>query len=560
MVDTQPILPGLSDLVPGSAKQPSDFTLLPGLQHLIPGNDAPEQRAGGLWSSKAGRLMQGMAEPVAGGAQLLAHATGYGTEAADSAVNKLHNLYQASRKEAGLTPQDWDYWAGAGNMVSPVNALPGVMLGRAAGAGLTMGRLAATGAATGAITGATQPVMTKPDQSYWGEKAAQTGSGAVAGAVIGPAARAVSGAIMPPITAEARALMAEGVQLTPGQMMGGLPKYVEDIAANLPFVGSFVRNAQSDAYRTYNIAAAKRALAPLGDPDFNAGLRNMQSGYEMAEYVGTILGDQYNILHGLSTIRATPELETELGLLVQRAHRGLAGDKIEDFNRIVKNEIYGKIFDNPMQLADGKTIQSITSELGRAQKTLNASQSMNDQELGNYVQQLREVIDKELVDQNPGVGEALKRVNRGWANFVRFEKAVASKGAEVHEGIFNPNQLSTAVNQSEQSLWNKATNRALMKDLVITGKRTLPNTIPNSGTPERTLATALLGGTAMVSPQMALMAGIIPALYSKQGMNFARKMLVHRPGGSGTIANALERYSPVQGTQAYTTMNRGNED
>ena len=538
----------------------AEFTLLPGLQSIIPGNEKPEEKAGAFWSSKAGRFAQGMAEPAAGGAQLLAHLTGLGTETADKAANSLHNLYQASRKEAGLSPQDWDYWAGAGNMASPVNLVPGAAVGKLVGPARTLGRMAATGAASGAAYGAMQPVTTSPDKSYAAEKATQVGGGAVAGAVLGPAAHAVGSAIAPPITAEARALMAEGVTLTPGQMMGGLPKYVEDIAANLPFIGSFVRNAQADSYRTYNIAAAKRALAPLGDAEFTASLNGMRTGYEMAEHVGTILGDQYNILHGISSIRATPELETELGLLVQRAHRELSADKVEDFNRIFKNEIYEKIFNNPMQVADGKTIQSITSELGRAQKTLNASQSMNDQKLGDYVQSIREIVDKELIDQNPGVGEALKRVNRGWANFVRFEKAVGSKAAEAHEGLFGPNQLSTAVNQSEQSLWNKATNRALMKDLVVMGKRTLPNKIPNSGTPERTLATALLGGTAVVSPQMAAMAAIIPALYSRRGMNFARNVLTRRPPGSGSIADVLQRHAPVRGTQAYLAMNRDTKE
>lgn len=534
-----------------------DNPFLPGISHLIPGNDQAEQPAGAFWSSKVGRTLQGMAEPVAGGAQLLSHATGLGTEKADSAVNSLHNLYQASRKEAGLSPSDWDYFAGAGNMLSPVNLLPGAAIGRAARGATALGKIAAAGAGTGAAYGAMEPVVTKPDTSYAAEKATQIGGGALAGAVAGPLAHAAGSAIMPPITQEARALMAEGVQLTPGQMMGGLPKYVEDIASNLPFIGGFVRNAQGDAYRTYNIAAAKRALAPLGDEEFSQALDKMHTGYEMAEHVGTVLGDQYNILHGLSSIKATPELENELATLVQQAHRGLAPDKVEDFNRIVKNEIYGKIFDNPTQVADGKSIQTITSELGKDQRTLSSSQSMNDQKLGEYVSHLREIIDKELINQNPGVGEALKKVNRGWANFVRFEKAVGSKGAEAHEGIFNPNQLSTAVNQSEQSLWNKATNRAMMKDLVVMGKRTLPNSIPNSGTSERTLATALLGGTAVVSPQMALMAGIIPAIYSKWGMKFARAALTNRPPGSGTIAQALQRYAPTQGVQGYMAMNRG---
>jgi hypothetical protein len=536
-----------------------EFTLLPGLSHLVPGNDAPEEKAGAFWSSRAGRTLQGMAEPVAGGAQLLTHAVGMGSETADTTVNKLHNLYQASRKEAGLTPADWDYFAGAGNMLSPVNLIPGAAIGRTARAGATLGRMAMTGAATGAAYGATEPVVTSPETSYPAEKATQVGGGALAGAIMGPAAHAVGSAIMPPITQEARGLMSEGVKLTPGQMMGGLPKYVEDIAANLPFVGAFVRNAQADAYRTYNVAAAKRALAPLGDEEFSSALNHMRTGYEMAEHVGTVLDDQYKILHGISSIKATPQLEYDLADVVKNAHRELAADQIADFDRIVRNEIQGKIFDNPTQVADGKTIQSITSELGRAQKTLTSSQSMNDQLLGKYVGHIREVINKELIDQNPGVGKALEKVNRGWANFVRFEKAVASKPAEAHEGLFNPNQLSTAVNQSEQSLWNKATNRAMMKDLVVMGKRTLPNSIPNSGTPERTLATALLGGTAVVSPQMAAIAGILPMLYSQQGMRFARAALMHRPGGANAIAEALQRYAPSHGTQGYLAMNRGTE-
>lgn len=88
--------------------------------------------------------------------------------------------YEAARKATG---QDgWDVARFTGNVVSPVNAALGrvVPLPRA---GMSVPKLATTGAKAGAVGAATQPVMS---DDYWENKAGQVTLGGLGGAVMAP--------------------------------------------------------------------------------------------------------------------------------------------------------------------------------------------------------------------------------------------------------------------------------------------------------------------------------------------------------------------------------------
>ena len=62
----------------------------------------------------------------------------------------------------------------------------------------------------------------------------------------------------------AEKLMAEGVTLTPGQLLGKTLKGLEERATGLPIVGEMIRSSRNKGIEEFNKAAYKRAVAPIG--------------------------------------------------------------------------------------------------------------------------------------------------------------------------------------------------------------------------------------------------------------------------------------------------------
>ena len=179
-----------ADLVPKTGTKPQAFDNTDPFADLIPAAGKGEMRAPSaaedFWSSKAGRLVQGAAEPVVGLGQLAAHATGVGADYMDQLAREQHEAYQASRARAGISPEDWDYWAGIGSIVSPINLVPGGIVGRAVGPAKTIAGMMGRGAGIGAGIGAMQPVTGAPE-AYPKQKFQQVATGALVGAAAEPA-------------------------------------------------------------------------------------------------------------------------------------------------------------------------------------------------------------------------------------------------------------------------------------------------------------------------------------------------------------------------------------
>lgn len=167
-------------------------------------------KAGPVGNAKAGGVLggiaQGLRDPIDAGAQILRRvvpdavgeaidsagnwladrglpvARSSGVQGVDRIVQGVGQQYEADRAAAGR--EGLDVARLAGNVANPVNrVLPGS--GKLAAA-RTLPQLAKAGAMVGASSAALQPVVNNP-ADFWGEKAMQAGTGAVAGAVLTPA-------------------------------------------------------------------------------------------------------------------------------------------------------------------------------------------------------------------------------------------------------------------------------------------------------------------------------------------------------------------------------------
>jgi len=134
------------------------------------------------------RFAIGAAEPIIGGAQMLANALpGNSGQAINDHLKQLEGMIKAGRGG----DDSFDLARFAGNVASPVNAGLAKVMPAAAS---TAGRIG-TGMVAGAVGGATTPVTT--EGNYWENKAVQTGIGALGGGVATPLLGKLTDALAP---------------------------------------------------------------------------------------------------------------------------------------------------------------------------------------------------------------------------------------------------------------------------------------------------------------------------------------------------------------------------
>ena len=484
--------------------------------HLIPSEPVSN------WdTSMGGRFMTGVKEPLYGAAQLAAHLTGYGAETMDKKVADLEKHYQAQRTGAGIKPEDWDYSAGLGNIVSPINYLPGAAVGRVVG---TAGRAAslATRLGEGAMAGAAQGAFTPvQDTSDFAEKKAwQAGTGAAAGAAGAPIGSALARSMAPEVTPAARTLISEGVELTGPQARGGFAKKVEDILANSP-VGGPIQAARQRGNDDFVRAAGQRALGHIGetiDPAAN-------TGHAVVADVADKLGARYRNIHANTSLTMDPQLQSDL-MAVGQQHRTLGPARLQQLQAYIDQNIEEPLVNHGGTMP-GAAVHGGASNLQREAANLATDQDAFNRNLGTAIGDVHDAMNAALERQNPGFRDQLQAANRGYTDFVRIRQAASSTAAQPYEGTFLPSQLSTATRSLDRSAGKGASARgtAPMQDLAEAARSVMPNKIPDSGTAQRMAGLAMLGGHIAISPQTAALHAILPLLYSPTGVRLTRNLM-----------------------------------
>jgi hypothetical protein len=136
---------------------------------------------------------------------------------------------------------------------------------------------------------------------------------------------------------------------------------------------------------------------------------------------------------------------------------------------------------------------------------------------------------------NPKYQGELSKINEGYAYFKRAQRAASSVATE--DGFFSPAQYHNAVKALDKTKDKRAFSEgtALGQDLSTAAKSVLPQSVRDSGTPERLMASnpyAWLTGTlAAVPGAMA---------YSKLGTQMAQAALLSRPQGAQTLAQLVK--------------------
>jgi hypothetical protein len=512
----------------------------------------PAQPAGQQGGGIGQGFMMGLQDPIDAGAQMLRRAVpegvgravdqfgnwlsdlglpvspSSGVEGIDQAINERNQAYEQGRVAQGRGGMDWARLGGnIAGLTLAFAALP-------AGGPSLLGRTL-VGGATGVVAGALAPVVGEQNQQdFMGEKGSQAALGGAFGAAAAPIMAGVSRLVSPRASQPGGApklLQGEGVQLTPGQALGGALMRTEDKLMSVPLLGDAIRSARGRANDQLNRAVYNRVLAPLGKT-------TAKIGREAVDDVSRIVSQSYDDVLGKMQFVPDEQFADDL-VQLRRMAAALPKKEAKVFNSTLQREVIDPLTKG--RAADGMTFKRVEEQLGtRAQQFLKSTDAYQN-DVGRALTEVQKALRESLARMNPDHAQELRNVNTAFANLTRLQNAAGKIGAQ--EGVFTPQQLAQAVRSGDMTVRRNqyASGNALMQDLSDAAQSRMSAQIPNSGTTDRALLNLGTLGAGYYNPLIpaGLAAASIP--YLPGAVRAATGSIVNRPAAAGTLADLLRR-------------------
>jgi len=403
----------------------------------------------------------------------------------------------------------------------------------------------------GSAIGGMMGVLTPNEQGKSGldmlaeapQKAMVGAGGGVLGTSLG---RGIANVVGPNLDAAVKKLIGEGVNLTPGQMVGGFAQRLEDKLTGVPLLGDIIQSSRTKGIEEFNKAAYRRALEPIG------GKVPQETGRAGMESVKNQISGAYNELLPKLTYKPDNQFLTSLSN-VRNQIEGIDPDNAKKVADTVFDVVSKRLDKNGE--VKGEAFKVIEEKLGGLAKTYRASQDADQKLMGDaYANALGE-LRQNLTRNNPQFAEQLNKINTSFANFARLRGA--GQMANTQE-MFMPSQLANAVRAADKSSGKgaTATGSALLQDLSDAGVQVLPAKIPDTGTAGRSainsLVGALLGGGGAYATQTqpiatgtaALLGTAIAAPYAPGVRNLVTMLGGKRPEVIQKLADLIRESSP----------------
>jgi hypothetical protein len=491
----------------------------------------------------------GLKDPISGGAQLLPRGLAFlssagglapnpvsrffGDEAkrVDEMVKGEEQAYQQSRKAQGESGFDWSRLGG--NVVNPTNLIGGAALTKALPAMKPMSMAAGSGATAGAL----QPVYNT--DKFGTEKTKQTVIGGLSGVGGSFVAQKAAG-VLNPITTKAEQTMADlGVQLTPGQRLGGQAATIEQFAQNLPLVGKFIANAKERGIYNFNKGVINKALGRVGEK-----LPEDAIGRDAVQYADEVVSQRYADVLGKVQFTRDADFNKALSNVVKiptdPRMRSLADTEIKS--------IVGARIPDKGGVVDGATYQAVESDLKKRAMAYMNSTTAAERDVGQALQEAANLLKKGLAKQNPEQASALRRINSAYGDIEVMRKASVATGAD--NGVFTPKQYNAAVKAGDFGRQKKRFSRGQARGQDISEAAVETMSPPANSTIEGRLALGIGGGyAALQSPTtMAAAAALTPILYSPGGLRAMEAMMRSRPEIAREVGKIVEQRATKEGS------------
>ena len=373
-----------------------------------------------------------------------------------------------------------------------VGSLPTALLG---GAGLA--RAGMTGAAK--IAG-TQGAVYGFGAGEGGatERAKSAATGGILSAGVGKA----SDVVFPKVTEAAKAMMKEGVRLTPAQRVGGMTRAVEEKLKSMPFVGDIISNAEARALRDFNTGAMNNVMRMLGK---GKKIPKGTAGNEAFQIVDDAINDAYNNVIPKLSVELDNKFQNEL-VKILRNNRGLGAQGLDQFNKQLQ-VIFSPDKIGQGNIVAGQTLRNMDSELGEIAMNFLRSNTATERQMGKAVFDVQKLLRDSMKSKDRAVMAEYTKTQAAFRQFLPVRSAVVK--ANRQEGVFTPSQLLKGSEKADKSAGKRVTARgeAPQQRYAQQGAEALASNVPNSGTVDRA-ALALLGGQFLNKPFQTLSAGV----------------------------------------------------
>ncbi|UQV19056.1 hypothetical protein MU852_04115 [Brevundimonas albigilva] len=426
-------------------------------------------------------------EAVAAGAGLV---SGRGYDAIREQQMLDRELYNQSDRGARIAGGVGGFGAG---LFLPGVAASGKFIGGGANALERAARAGVASSGFGALYGAGNT------DGGFSDRAQGAGIGALAGFATGAGGQKLVETLDPALRAAnvnaARRLSREGVDLTPGQILGqtpavgGLFRRAEDAWASIPFTGGAVVSARDRATQTMNRAAINAGLKEIGErlP------KGVNAGFEAIDYAQTKMSEAYDAILPRVTAQADRSFLRDVDDLLTDAAVRLPDNYAKQFENIIRQRVLRNFGSGGP--VTGEQFKALESQLGTLARSAMQSGDGASRDLGFMIGDAQKLVRDLVARQNPAEGEAIRNINRGYAKLKRAEKAAASRGALRNEGVFSPAQYSSAV-AAGASQSQRARGGAIMQGLATDANKVMPPLIGNPGTADRLGMLGVLSGAA----------------------------------------------------------------
>lgn len=400
----------------------------------------------------------------------------------------------------------------------PALAVP---VGGAATVPMALGKLALQGAAV--------PALSYGSAEDRATSAALGAAGSVAGGAILPVAGSLiksgasaalddilgSNAVSPEIAALYSKAQSLGIPVSAAQLSDS--KFVKTLAStveSLPFTGGVAtRNAQQDAFNT----AISRTIGE------DTPIVNQQT-YATAK---TRLQTAFNDIGARNNLQVTPSLLSDLGDASQFATGYQSPAAANSVGNMI-DQIVSKIDPNTGTIP-GAAYQDLDTQMSN----LTSGNSPDMLGMMQLKDALRTAMDSSISDADQSAWTTARAQYR---NLKAIGPIIGKSGVD---GDISPAALMTRLNVGGANSEAMATGtRGDIGDIAQIGKQFVQDRIPNSGTPQRLIATAFLGGGAGI-------AGLAPAATAGVGLATTGRVLntVLNSGASGARKMAAQGVS-----------------
>jgi len=445
--------------------------------------------------------------------------------------------YESARAKAEAAKnQQWQErpgWYSTGfapGMVASALAAPEVRL---ASGETALGR-AANAMASGGLYGAASGAGNAEPGARMSGAATGAALGSVAAPVGNMLARGVANVISPNVAPVVARLQAEGIPLTPGQILGATGSMVgrgirsaEEMATSVPGLGAVIKGAQTRGVEAFNRAAINKALSPIGEslPD------GVAIGPVGVKYAGDKLSNAYEAILPKLAAKADGQFATDLGSVAE-AMDTMVGPRAEQFAKIMDSDV--RRFFNDDGSITGRGMKDVETRLGQRIRSFMSSPDADQREMGIALRTVQEAIRDMAARQNPNQAAALRSINDGWAALTRVETA----GAKGTDAGFSPGNFRQAVKEGDKTVRKRGFARgdALLQQFADDANTVLPNKTPDSGSAGRGLLGLLLTGQLALGPKGVAIGGAAAAPYTKMGGKAAEWALT---GRQGPVAKAV---------------------